>query len=77
MAVRTSITLGLDFTPGQAFAREVWRSWKLKVHPTSGSGHFTMVVSFGRSSFRLDEESVALALEAATGGFCGDLRCQL
>jgi hypothetical protein len=33
-----------------------------------------MVVSFGRSSFRLDEDNVALALEAATGGFCGELK---
>ncbi|KAM0844984.1 hypothetical protein ACQ4PT_056693 [Festuca glaucescens] len=74
MAVRASISLGLDFSPGQAFAREVWRSFRQKVHPFPGSGHFTMVVSFGRSSFWLDEESVALALEAAIGGFYGDLK---
>ncbi|KAM0861167.1 hypothetical protein ACQ4PT_046089 [Festuca glaucescens] len=74
MAVRASISLGLDFYPGQAFAREVWRSFRQKVHPFPRSGHFTMVVSFERSSFRLDEESVALALEAAIGGFCGDLK---
>jgi hypothetical protein len=30
-------------------------------------------VAFGRSSFKLEEESVALALEAVIGGFCGSL----
>jgi hypothetical protein len=36
-----------------------------------------MVVSFGRSTFRLDEESVSLALEAATGGYCDDLQVSI
>jgi hypothetical protein len=77
MAVHAAISLGLDFSPGQAFAKEVRRSLHRSVHPSDGSGHFMMVVSFGRSSFRLDKESASLALEAATGGFCGSLNVSL
>jgi hypothetical protein len=36
-----------------------------------------MVVSFGRPSFRLSEDSVALALEASLGGYYGLLRVSL
>ena len=74
MAVHSAISLGLDFSPGMALAREVRRLGLISVHPFKESGHFSMVVSFGRSSFRLDEDSVSLALEAATGGFCNDLK---
>ena len=73
MAVHAAISLGLDFSPGHAFARKVWGASHQTVHPTKDSGHFCMVVSFGRSTFRLDEENVALALEAAIGGYCNDL----
>ena len=73
MAVHAAISLGLDFSPGQAFAKKVWGALHRPVHPTKDSGHFCMVVSFGRSSFRLDEDNVALALEAAIGGYCNDL----
>jgi hypothetical protein len=31
-----------------------------------------MVVLFGRVTFKLDEDLVALALQAATSGFCSD-----
>ena len=44
------------------------------VHPNDGSGHFIMVVSFARHNFRLTEENVALALEAAIGGYCYSLQ---
>jgi hypothetical protein len=36
-----------------------------------------MVVSFGHASFKLDESAVGIALEAATGGFSGDLKVSL
>jgi hypothetical protein len=36
-----------------------------------------MVVSFGRTSFRLSEDSVSLALEAIIGGYCGSLKVSL
>jgi hypothetical protein len=35
------------------------------------------VVSFGRANFRLSEESVGIALEAAIGGYCGHLKVSL
>ena len=44
------------------------------MHPTERSGHFIMVVSFARSSFRLDEDNVGLSLEAALGGYCSSLK---
>jgi hypothetical protein len=74
MAVSAAIALGLDFSPGQVLAREIRHSLHRSIHPSDGSGGFLMVVSFGRASFRLEEDSVSLALEAATGGFCGQLR---
>jgi hypothetical protein len=36
-----------------------------------------MVVSFGRATFRLSEDSVGLAIEAALGGYCGELKVSL
>jgi hypothetical protein len=77
MAVHAAIALGLDFSPGKALALHVWRTLRSHVHPSRESGNFIMVVSFGRSSFRLDEDNVSLALEAATGGFCDDLKVSL
>src|SRR4051812_1798257 len=38
-----------------------------------GRGAFTLVVSFSRHDFRLDEYSVAAALESALGGSAIDL----
>jgi hypothetical protein len=32
------------------------------------------VVSFGRSSFKLVEDNVGIALEAAVGGYCGEIK---
>ena len=61
-------TLGLDFSKGLAFAEKVFQSMGFSVHPMEDSEIFTMVVSFGRHSFRLNEDSVAAALEAAIGG---------
>jgi hypothetical protein len=77
MEVHAAISLGLDFSPGKALAAQVWRTLRSRVHPTRDSGHFIMVVSFGRSSFRLDDDSVSLALEAYTGGYCDDLNVSI
>lgn len=77
MAVQASIALGLDFGPGMLFAKEIWNLFGTPVHPTSYSGHFLMIVSFGRATFRLTEDSVGLAMEAALGGFCGELKVSL
>jgi hypothetical protein len=35
---------------------------------------FIMVVSLGKSSFKLDEDLVSIALESVIGGFCGKLK---
>ena len=66
-------TLDLDFSRGVAFADEVFRSSGLSIHPLEGSRPFVLVVSFSRHDFRLDEDSVAAALEAALGGSAIDL----
>jgi hypothetical protein len=63
--VHDAISLGLDFSPG--------RSGFHTVHPTSETGHFTMVTSFERSTFKLTEDSASMALEAAIGGYCDNL----
>jgi hypothetical protein len=72
-SMHTAITLGLDFKAGENFAKEVLRKFSSPVHSLKGKASFTLVVSFGRASFRMNEENVALALEAALGGFCGSL----
>ena len=74
MAVQASIALGFDFSHGMGLSQEIWRSMRRTVHPNDGSGHFIMVVSFARHNFRLTEENVALALEAAIGGYCSSLK---
>lgn len=43
------------------------------VHPLGKSDHFLLVVSFGRAKFRLNENSVGLALESCLGGISEDL----
>jgi hypothetical protein len=73
MSVYDSISLGLDFSHGMHFAKEI-RSFNLDVHPSGESGHFIMVVSFGRSRFRLSEDSVGSALESSLGGFCDNFK---
>jgi hypothetical protein len=72
-AMHTALTLGLDFKAGENFAKEVLRRFSSTVHPLNGKNYFSLVVSFGRATFRMAEETVALALEAALGGFCGSL----
>jgi hypothetical protein len=68
-AMHTAITLGLDFKAGENFAKEVLRKFSSTVHPLNGKNFFSLVVSFGRASFRMAVETVALALEAALGDF--------
>ena len=68
MGSMEGFTLGLDFSKGLAFADKVFQSTSFSVHPMDDLGLFTMVVSFGRHDFCLNEDSVAAALEAAIGG---------
>jgi hypothetical protein len=77
LIVHNSISLGLDFSHGRNFARDVRSKFSSTVHPSANSGHFMLVVSFGRLSFRLDEESASLALEAALGGYCGEFKVSI
>ena len=70
-------TLDLDFSKRVAFAEEVFRSCWKTIHPSDKTGHFIMVVSFSRHTFRLDEDSVAAALESAIGRSAIDLSVQL
>ena len=68
MGTNSGSTLGLDFSKGFEFADKVFRSTGFPIHSTDDTGHFTMVVSFGRHDFRLSDDSLAAALEAAIGG---------
>jgi hypothetical protein len=61
--------LGLDFSHGRNFAKDVKAKLGRQVHASPRSAHFLMVVSFRRATFHLDEELVALALEAVLGVF--------
>jgi hypothetical protein len=74
MSVYDSISLGLDFSHGMNFAKETRRNFHLDVHPSGDSGHFIMVVSFGRAQFRLSDDNVGLVLEAVLGGFCDSFK---
>jgi hypothetical protein len=75
-AVHTSLSMGVDFTPGMNFAKDINKLFHSTVHANARAKPFTMVVSLGRASFWLDEESVAIALEATIGGLCGSLKFQ-
>ncbi|KAM0902673.1 hypothetical protein ACQ4PT_019159 [Festuca glaucescens] len=70
----SAISLGLNSSHGSNFAKDDRQKFGLSVHPSERSGHFLMVVSFGRSSFRLDEDSVGIALESAIGGHGGRMK---
>ena len=67
-------TLGLDFSKGRVFSDEVFRSTGRTIHPLGRGRSFILIVSFSRHAFRLSEDSVAAALEAALGGSAIDLR---
>ena len=73
VVVHASRVLDLDFSRGLAMAKEVKNLFKTSVHP-NGIGEFLMVVSFGRAAFRLDEDTVSLALESVIVGYCGQLQ---
>ena len=74
MARMAGSTLDQDFSPGLAFADEVYRISGFPLHPIKHLCSFTMVGSFGRHAFRLSEESVAAAIESAIGGSAIELR---
>ncbi|KAM0886498.1 hypothetical protein ACQ4PT_029612 [Festuca glaucescens] len=75
--VHAALFKDLDFSHGINFAKDVKNKFNKEVHPSSSSGHFIMVVAFGRANFKLEEDLVGIALEAAIGGFCGQLKVSL
>ena len=60
----------LDFAPGLSFQKEIYRRFGRAVHHPSSSpdGSFFLLATFRRYTFRLSEESVALALQSCLGG---------
>jgi hypothetical protein len=73
-SIHDSLVLGLDFSPGLDFFRQARSEFHATVHPTRNSSHFTMVVSFGRSIFRLTEDNISVALESVIEGLCDELK---
>jgi hypothetical protein len=73
MAAHASLAMGLDFTPGSQFKANVRHHFRSTVHPLGKSDHFLMAVSFGRAKFKLDVDTVSLALESCLGGSSEDL----
>lgn len=63
MDLRQELARKLDFSRGISFQQEVlWRFNRLVHHPSSSpDGSFFLLVTFRRYTFRLWEESVALA----------------
>ena len=70
-------TLDLDFSAGAIFADKVFNHCGRSIHPTDDSSHFIMVVSFSGHIFRLEDDSVAAALESAIGGSAIEFSVQL
>ncbi|XP_062204640.1 uncharacterized protein LOC133906684 [Phragmites australis] len=60
----------LDFSHGIDFQREILRLFNASVHHPSSSpvSSFFLLVTFRRYTFRLTEDSVALALQSCLGG---------
>src|SRR4051812_4529378 len=77
MAVYATLQMGLDLVLGVEFAEDVRRTCFSLVHLNQHSGHFTMVAAFGRTSFKLTEDSAAVALESITGGRCDALKVSI
>jgi hypothetical protein len=73
-SVKPGSCLNLNSSHGCNFSKDVRQKFGLAVHPLERSGHFMMVVSFGRAAFRLDDESVAIALELVIGGHADKLK---
>ncbi|KAM0827262.1 hypothetical protein ACQ4PT_068312 [Festuca glaucescens] len=76
-SVHATLFKGLDFSHGINFAKDVKYKFNKEVHPIASSGNFIMVVSFGRASFKLEEDLVGISLEAVIGGFCGQLKVSM
>ncbi|KAM0927092.1 hypothetical protein ACQ4PT_003199 [Festuca glaucescens] len=76
-SVHASLFMGLSFSHGLNFAKDVKKKFNVDVHPSFKSGNFLMVVSFGRANFRMDEDLVSISLVSVLGGYCGNLKVSL
>ncbi|KAM0861076.1 hypothetical protein ACQ4PT_046145 [Festuca glaucescens] len=56
LSVHASLILGLSFSHGNNFAKDVRNKFHADVHPSAKSGHFMMTVSFGRANFKMEED---------------------
>ena len=68
MVFSSGSTLGLDFSKGLEFVGTISKSTGFSVHTMDATCYFMLVVSFSRHEFRLNDHSLAAALEAAIGG---------
>lgn len=68
--------LDLDLRPGLAFQHSVWDGFGLPInfYEDLGTKEFLLVVSVGRCSLRVNEDSVGFFLQAAIGGLHADFR---
>lgn len=66
----------LDFNPGLHVQQFVWDRFGLPINFYDGLGtqEFFLVISVGRCSFRLNEESVGKILQVAISGLVADFR---
>jgi hypothetical protein len=76
-SVHASLFMGLNFSHGINFAKDVRSKFNVDVHPSPQVGHFLMVDSFGRANFCMEEDLISIALESVIGGFCGELKVAL
>lgn len=68
----------LSFDPGINFSKLVSQCFKCSVSPLTRSSKtsFSLIVTFGRSALRLNEDSVALILQASLGGSAANFDVQ-
>jgi len=62
----------LDFGPGLEIEKLVGQQFSCAVSPPPAAPGFLLVASFGRSSVRLNEDSVSLLLQSCLGGVAKD-----
>jgi hypothetical protein len=62
-----SLALRLDLSPGDIFRSKVHENFCSSVCPSSPYHGFSLVISFGRANFNLNNTNVGLALSACLG----------
>jgi hypothetical protein len=71
-----AISMKLDFSYGYKVKADIKKRFGTTVRPLGKSNHFLLVVSFGRATFKLNEDVVGIALESCIGGNC-DVVCEV